>query len=73
MSPRRELLRAEPGPKDRDDRTNKPLLSLRISGNREAWLFAKARFGLELAYLMGDDSTMVSFYMRKSIESSYHR
>lgn len=63
ISPRLELLSAEPGPIDRDDRTKSPLLSLGRSGSLEDCL-TKARFGLELAYLIGDDSGAISIGSR---------
>jgi hypothetical protein len=55
ISPRLELLTAEPGPSDRDERTNKALLSLRISGSADCW---RPPFGLELdIYRIGEDTT----------------
>ena len=56
ISPRLELLRAEPGPRDRDARTNKPLLSLGMSGRADCW---RPPFGLELGiYRIGEDSAL---------------
>ena len=56
MSPRLELLRADPGPGVLDERTNRPLLSLRISGRADC---CRPPFGLELeAYRRGEDSVI---------------
>lgn len=57
-SPLRELLTADPGPWDREERTKRPLLSLGML----VWgSLANVLPGLELAsYLIGDESVIVS-------------
>ncbi len=55
ISPRLDMLTAEPGPAVLEDRINNPLLSLLKSGCADCW--REARPGLELdAYRIGDDS-----------------
>jgi hypothetical protein len=56
ISPRLEILSADPGPADLEDRTKRALLSLRISGAMDDWRPPNAYPGLELAYRIGEDS-----------------
>lgn len=73
ISPRLELLIEEPGPRDRDDRTKSPLLSLRRSGRTDCWRGASDPLTELEAYRIGDDSNgLVSIeHIRDRRDSAY--
>jgi len=59
ISPRLELLSADPALfAPLEERTKSALLSLRISDCTDCCRAANPRFGLELAYRMGEESAM---------------